>query len=77
MDPPSPALVFPEQLALPLEFPPANGTTPLSAPVLAPAYLWASLTPQLRLAWQRTLRRILQEVVNECARPREDHTPPS
>ncbi len=77
MDPPSPALPLPEQLALPLEFPSADGTASRSAPVLPPAHLWASLTPQLRLACQRTLGRILQEVVNECARPREDHTPPS
>ncbi len=77
MDPPSPALSLPEQLALPLEFPPADATTSLSAPVLPPAHLWASLTPQLRLACQRTLGRILQEVVNECARPREDQPPPS
>jgi hypothetical protein len=77
MDLPSPELVLHEQLALPLDFPPVDGTALLSAPVLAPAHLWASLTPQLRLACQQTLARILQEVVNECAFPREDHTPPS
>ncbi len=77
MDLPSPELLLHQQLALPLDFPPADATVPLSAPVLAPAHLWATLTPQLRLACQRTLARILQEVVNECALPREDHTPPS
>lgn len=77
MDPPSPALPLPEQLALPLEFLPADGITSRSAPALPPAHLWASLTPQLRLACQRTLTQILQEVVNECADPREDHHPPS
>ena len=77
MDPPSPALPLPEQLALPLEFPPADGTAARAAPVLPPAQLWASLTPQLRLVCQRTFVRILQEVVNECTCPREDHPPPS
>lgn len=77
MDPPIPASVLHEQLSLPLAMPPVDDTSLLPPPVLAPAHLWASLTPQQRQVCQRTLARILQEVVNDREFHREDHGPPS
>ena len=77
MEPPSPPLVLPEHLPLAQNTPSPGDLLPSTELVLAPAQLWTSLSPLLRLHCHQRLGRILKEILHDAAQRSEDHSCPS